>query len=96
MSELGAIFDQAVATWKACRADYADYLEAAYVAAETETGGQLVNELGKSRGVDPFTLFSGTEVRALAYASPELLDYWARRPRMSFSEYETQWCEGAA
>jgi hypothetical protein len=88
-----AVFAQAVALWRACRVEYGDYLESAYALAEHETNGALLNARGRAKGVDAFSLFSGTEVRALAYASEELVQHWQRHPRITYTSFEKQWVQ---
>ncbi len=90
---MSAIFAAAAATYHACRAEYQDLIEAAYVAAETETSGKLLNDRGRAAGIDPFSLFKGPAIRAYAYASPELVEHWSRWPRVTFADYERQWFE---
>ncbi|HMD25235.1 MAG TPA: hypothetical protein VKH61_14135 [Streptosporangiaceae bacterium] len=47
-----------------------------YVTAERETRGSMVNRKGQAAGVDPRSLFTGSEERARRYASDELLEHW--------------------
>lgn len=97
---MSAIFKLAAANWRAMRAEYENYREAAYERAETACNGVLLNERGKKAGVDAYSLFMGNEVRAYAYASEELVDHWARYPRLTFAAFEQQqldyYEEGAA
>jgi len=51
--------------------------------AEAATNGYMVNKAGQRRGVTDVSLFTGSEARALRYASPELLRYWESHPRPS-------------
>jgi len=87
------IFAAALERYHAMREDFELVLENAYERAETECNGQLLNERGRRVGVDPYSLFYGPEVRALAYASPELVEHWATHPRMTVSDFERQWLE---
>lgn len=89
-NRMSVIFQLAAAQWSQLRAEYQDVLEAAYERAETGTNGALLNPRGKARGVEPFSLFTGPESRAHAYASDELLEHWTRYPRLTFAEYERQ------
>lgn len=84
------VFAQAIQTWHAIRAEYEIVKGAAYERAEIECSGVLLNARGKHAGVDPYSLFSGPLVRALAYASPELVEHWARYPRLTFEAFERQ------
>ena len=72
------------------RASYSDFQYAEYEKAERVTRGRMLNERGERKGIDSFSLFEGTEVRALAYASEELVDYWRYTPRVPFEDYERQ------
>lgn len=86
-----AIFAAAVAQYHTCRADYGIYLEGIFSQASDDTSGALLNARGKSKGVDAFSLFSGNETRALAYASEELVEWWGKHPRMSYTAFERMW-----
>lgn len=94
-SVVSLIFDAARDEWRRVRAEYALFLEAQYDAALEECSGVLLNERGKAAGVSSFSLFSGSRVRAAAYASEELLDFWQRHPRMPFCVFERQSYERA-
>ncbi|WP_375000194.1 hypothetical protein [Aeromicrobium sp. CTD01-1L150] len=83
-----AFFAAAVDEWRQVRRDYADFLEAQYAAAEHICRGNLLNKRGRRSGIDPFTLFSGPQVRAHAYASEELIEFWRTTPRVTFTEFE--------
>lgn len=88
------VFRYAIAQYHAIRAEYDDLLHAAYVLAEKETTGMLLNARGVAKGIDAITLFMGPETRAHAYASEELLAHWERRPRITFAQYERERFEG--
>lgn len=90
-----AIFARAVDEYHACRAEYALHLEAAFERAQDETGGALLNRRGQRAGVSAYSLFSGSEIRALAYASEELIEHWARYPRITYEQFERQWSPSA-
>lgn len=87
---MSIIFKLAAAQWRQLRLEYQDVLEHAYERAETATNGVLLNKLGKTRGINPVSLFYGPEVRALCYASEELIEHWQRHPRITFASYEKQ------
>lgn len=76
--------------WHAMRAEYEVVRESAYRQALDATNGVLLNARGKAAGVDPYSLFMGNEVRALAYASEELVEHWQRHPRVTLAAYEAQ------
>lgn len=82
---------EAFALWRECREEYEGELWRRYQLAETATNGALLNALGKKREIDPISLFMGAEQRAVIYASEELIEHWARHPRVPFVEFERQW-----
>lgn len=86
-----SIISEAFSAWRECRAEYDDTLYSQYEAAEAATNGAMLNARGREKGIDPFTLFMGTEARALAYASEELVEYWQSHPRITFAKFERQW-----
>lgn len=88
-----SIVQDAFSDWRECRAEYDAILYAQFEAAEEATRGAMLNARGRQRGIDPFSLFMGPEVRALAYASEELVEHWARHPRVTFAKFERQWQE---
>ena len=61
-----------------------------YDAAERATRGRLLNKRGERKGIDSASLFSGNAIRAYAYASPELVEWWETHPRQSFEQFERQ------
>ena len=64
------------------------YVDQQYQAAEAQTRGHMLNKRGRAMDVDPKTLFTGSERRARAYASEELLNYWADNPRPTAAMFE--------
>lgn len=56
-------------------------IETAWQAAERETRGNMLNAKGRARGIDERSLFTGSEDRAMRYASDELKAHWERNPR---------------
>jgi hypothetical protein len=91
-----AVFAHAAAVRARLRADYEQVRGSAYLAAEEATRGALVNARGKRAGIDAYSLFMGSGVRARAYASEELLEHWESHPRLTFTEYERQMMHGGA
>jgi hypothetical protein len=83
-------FRHAAALYATLRADYEDLRMSAYLAAEEATRGALMNRLGHRRGIDPYSLFMGTEARAQCYASDELREWWRDHPRVTFADFERQ------
>lgn len=79
------------AAWRECRAEFEGELWRRYAQAEHATHGALLNPLGRERRVDPASLFMGPAQRAYLYASEELIEHWAKHPRMPYAEFERQW-----
>lgn len=69
------------------RTQYAEHVDREYWAAEAETNGFMVTDEGRRLGIDPKSLFTGTETRAWRYASDELKWYWTKSPRLSFDGF---------
>lgn len=85
------IFAEAAATWHRCRDAYDLHLEAQIHQAETDCRGHLLNRRAIAEGIRVETLFLGPWSRARAYASPELLEWWAAHPRVTFAQFERSW-----
>ncbi|KQP81556.1 hypothetical protein [Aeromicrobium sp. Leaf291] len=88
------IFADAAARWREVRDAHRALVETMFVAAEAECRGNLLNRRGRDAGIDPFTLFYGTEARAYAYASDELIEFWQSHPRLPLVEFERQAAAG--
>lgn len=86
-----SIVSDAFAAWRECRAEYDELLYQQYMAAEEATNGAMLNARGREKGIDPFTLFMGNQVRAFAYASEELIEHWETHPRITYAKFEQQW-----
>ncbi|POH63614.1 MULTISPECIES: hypothetical protein [Cryobacterium] len=84
------IFRNAIEQYHALRAEFEIVRENAYARAESECNGVLLNRRGKAAHVDPYSLFIGNEVRAMAYASPELIEHWTKHPRIPFDRFERE------
>jgi hypothetical protein len=84
------IFAHASRTWRALRAEFETVRESAFREASNACNGVLLNVRGKKQGVDPYTLFIGNEVRAHAYASEELVEWWRKHPRLTWTAFERQ------
>jgi hypothetical protein len=91
---MSAIFTKAKEDYKEMKAEWDRYVEVLYNMALEDCNGVLVNSLGRSRGIDGYTLFTGTLTRAKKFASEELLEFWEQNGRMTMTEFETQWVEG--
>jgi hypothetical protein len=92
---VSALVARGFAEWRECRAEFDLALDAAYEAAADATNDRLVNAAGRRAGIDPRSLFYGPERRAQRYASPELLEWWESRPRLTFEAFERQWMASA-
>jgi hypothetical protein len=79
--------------WRECRAEYDAVLYAQYERAAEACNDALVNARGRARGVDPISLFMGPAVRAYAYASEELIEFWRSHPRVTYAMFEAQWAD---
>lgn len=87
------IYAHAADMWAAMRAEFELVLEAAIVEAEVATNGNLINALGRDRGVAPTSLFTGPAARAYRYASEELRDHWQAHGRPSLATFEAEWLD---
>lgn len=63
------------------REEWDQYVMGAYLDAEEQTGGSLLNRRGRDAGIDVFSLFTGSAERASRYASDELKAYWQSKGR---------------
>ena len=80
--------DRYSATRAADRMERESLAELAYVEAEVDTRGNMLNKRGRAAGVDPRSLFTGPQSRARAYASEELLEHWKTHPRPTAAMYQ--------
>lgn len=83
----------AIAAWRETRAEFEVVREAAYSRAVEATNGALLNRRGIEAGIDTYSLFIGSNIRAYAYASRELVDHWAEYPRITYDQFERQTME---
>lgn len=72
------------------RLEFEDYRLMAYERASEACRGRLLNRRGQAAQVDDYSLFMGPAIRAYAYASEELVEHWARYPRLTFEQFELQ------
>jgi hypothetical protein len=93
---MSPIFQRAARDWAAMRSEYGDYLEAHIAAAYEATNGVLLNARGRAAGVTEYRLFTAGGAFAAAYASEELLEFWATRPRLTVTQFERAWAERLA
>lgn len=73
------------------RAAFDDYRMAAYETAAEACRGRLLNDRGIRAGKDALDLFQGNATHALAYASPELIEWWRDHPRPVFARFAEQY-----
>ncbi len=83
-------FDQATA-----RA-FTDHARELYRQAEDATNGYLLNRDGRARGIDPASLFTGSDSRARRYASDELRQWWDEHGRITLDDWRDQLLTGGA
>jgi hypothetical protein len=55
--------------------------------AQADTYGYLMTLEAARKGIEPKSLFTGLEARAMKYASDELKDWWREHPRMTKTEW---------
>ena len=78
----------------ALRAEFDLYLDAALDDAERDCrSAGLLNARGRAAGIDPRSLFYGPAVRVRAYASVELIEWFARAGRLTYAEFERMMCD---
>jgi hypothetical protein len=63
------------------QSEYTDEVYRQWLTAEAATNGYMLNKAGKRANINERTLFTGPESRVRAYASRELLDFFAEHPR---------------
>lgn len=85
---MSALFADAAAQWSQIHDQWLADVEALYLEGEKATRGHLLNKRGREAGIDARTLFYGPEVRVNAYASPELLEFFAQHGRLVYRDYE--------
>jgi hypothetical protein len=87
------LFATAVDAYHQARDEWSLLVEAAYLRAEAATRGHLLNRRGREQGIDPRTLFYGSQLRATAYASEELAAHWREHPadRLPWADFEARW-----
>lgn len=87
---MSALFKLAARQWRTMRAEFETVREVHYRAAEEATNGYLLNARGRKARIDPYSLFIGSDLRAYAYASDELIEHWEKHPRLTLAAYERQ------
>jgi predicted lipoprotein len=84
---IGAGVDQ----WRQCRTAFEDHLESLYAQATEATNGVMLNKRGKAAGVSSYSLMFGPAVRVTAYASEELIEFFAHHNRITYAQFERAW-----
>lgn len=87
------IFAQAATQWRQMREEFDLALRSHIDAAEEACRGVLLSAEGKAADVSVERLFSANRTTAARYASPELLEFWAARPRPTLAAFEETWFE---
>jgi hypothetical protein len=72
------------------RLEREELTEHAFTTAERATNGYMLNRKGEARGVNPRSLFTGSEERARRYASDELLEHWQAHGRPTAAMHRGQ------
>lgn len=72
------------------RAAFRDEVQRQAIAAESATNGFMLNDAGRTAGVDPWSLMTGPEVRARKYASDELKGWWDTNGRPTVAGFQDQ------
>lgn len=88
------IFAQAATQWALMREEFDAALRCHVDAAEEACRGALLSPEGKAAGISVARLFSANRTTATRYASAELLEFWASRPRPTLAAFEEAWFEG--
>jgi hypothetical protein len=78
------------ARWNETRAAWYAWAHAQFLAAEKFCRGHMLSKAGRAADLDPWTLWTGNTARATRYASEELLEFWAKNPRMTVTEFDRQ------
>lgn len=87
---VGAGFDELT------RDSFENEANRAYLKAEDDTRGTLLNREGRAAGIDPRSLFKGPDNRARRYASEELLAWWDENGRLTLEEHRAEWLGSGA
>lgn len=72
------------------RTDWETMKEVWFLSAEDECAGHLLNQRGRAAGIDPRSLWTGSDAHALTYASPELEGWFARHGRITWTAFRGQ------
>lgn len=88
------IFGKAAELWSEMQTEYQAYVDASYDKALEACNGVLVNKAARALHIDGYSLFQGTQQRAYRYASPELIEYWAKTSRHTIASFEQEWMQG--
>ena len=81
----------AMAAYATMRDEFECYRHALYQRATDECRGVLLNRRGVHRGIDPYSLFIGPEVRVASYGSDELIEWFKVNGRVTVESFEQNW-----
>ncbi len=73
---------------RADREEFDLWIHSQWLCAEADCRGVLLNKAGVDGGIDPVSLFSGPEARAMKYASEELRNWWLGHPRLTLTRFK--------
>lgn len=79
-----------VPTEREQRAQYEQYLEVQFVAAENATNGFMLTAEAKAAGHRPRDLWKVNEATARKWATPEMLEFWDSNGRFTWTDWRQQ------
>lgn len=75
---------------------FKDHAYQQWLAAEDATNGYMLSQAGVAAGIDPRSLWFGSERNAAKYASEELRAYWDQHGRPTLEEFKADLLDSAA
>lgn len=95
MTRKSAIYNFAARLSAECSEAYDLYLAAHFERAEIATNGRMLTKRAMAKQVHASELFQGTgrALKALAYASDELREFWEHEPLISRQHFEADWLD---
>lgn len=94
---MSMIMRAAFERWQEMRDEFELFRHAQYERACAELRGELLNRRGQAEHIEAYSLFIGPYSRAVAYASEDLIRWWAedgKNRRQTVAEFERQWVAG--
>lgn len=88
-----AIFAEAAELWAEMKLEYDNLIEWRIRWAEAVTNGAMLNKAGRDAWISSESLFTGSESRAMKYASEELKEHWEFAPLRRLAQFEAEWLE---